>query len=90
MGVPDWLTLLTLPAFLAPIPPIRPEPPRRVPDWFPAFIMGTTVFLMVAPMIAIWGFHRPEKSFRAACEASGGQVVPTSLAGDGPRRCRHR
>lgn len=85
MSVPDWLPLL---AFLAPMPPIRPEPPRRMPEWFPAFIMGMTVFIMVAPMIAIWGFHRPEKSFRSVCEAAGGRVVAGSLAGDGPPRCR--
>lgn len=87
MSALDGLLLL---AFLAPPTPIRPEPPRRVPGWFPAFIMGATVFLMVAPMIAIWGFHRPEKPFRDACEASGGRVVPASLAGDGPPRCRRR
>lgn len=87
MSAPDWLPLL---AFLAPMPPIRPEPPSppRMPDWFPAFLMGMTVFIMVAPMIAIWGFHRPEKSFQAACKAAGGEIVHTSLAGDGPLRCR--
>ncbi|PXW53474.1 hypothetical protein [Methylobacterium sp. B4] len=85
MSVPDWLPLL---AFQAPLPPIRPEPPRRMPEWFPAFIMGMTVFIMVAPIIAIWGFHRPEKPFRSVCEAAGGRVVPGSLAGDGPPRCR--
>ncbi len=87
MSAPDWLPLL---AFLAPMPPIRPEPPSppRMPEWFPAFLMGMTVFIMVAPMIAIWGFHRPEKTFQSTCEAAGGQVVRASLAGDGPPRCR--
>ncbi|MBD8906575.1 hypothetical protein [Methylorubrum zatmanii] len=86
MSVPDWLPLL---AFLAPMPPIRPEPPPRgAPAWFPTFIMGMTVFIMVAPMIAIWSFHRPEKSFRSVCEAAGGHVVTASLSGDGPPRCR--
>ncbi|MEH3118922.1 MAG: hypothetical protein PGN25_15380 [Methylorubrum populi] len=87
MSAPDCLPLLV---FLAPMPPIRPEPPSRprMPEWFPAFVMGMTVFIMVAPMIAIWGFHRPEKSFRSTCEAAGGRVVPASVAGDGPPRCR--
>ena len=85
MSAWDVLPLL---AFLAPLPPIRPEPPPpRMPEWFPAFIMGMTVFLMVAPMIAIWGFHRSEKSFRAVCEAAGGRVVHASLADDSAR-CR--
>jgi hypothetical protein len=83
------LDLLPLLAFLAPMPPIRPEPPssRPMPGWFPAFIMGMTVFIMVAPMIAIWGFHRSERSFRSACEAAGGQVVHASLT-DEAVRCR--
>ena len=85
MGAPDWLPIL---AFLAPLPPVRPEPPRRAPEWLPAFLMAATVFLMVAPMVAVWSFHRPEKPFRDACEAAGGRVVPASLAGDGPLRCR--
>lgn len=86
MSVLDVLPLL---AFLAPMPPIRPEPPSppRMPDWFPAFIMGMTVFIMVAPMVAIWGFHRPERSFRSTCEAAGGQVVHVSPAA-GAVRCR--
>ncbi|ACK86117.1 hypothetical protein [Methylorubrum extorquens] len=86
MSVLDVLPLL---AFLAPMPPIRPEPPSppRMPDWFPAFIMGMTVFIMVAPMVAIWGFHRSERSFRSTCEAAGGQVVHTSPADDAVR-CR--
>lgn len=86
MSAWDVLPLL---AFLAPLPPIRPEPPtpRPMPEWFPAFIMGMTVFIMVAPMVAIWSFHRPEKSFRSVCEAAGGHVVRVSLADD-VGRCR--
>ncbi|TFZ55850.1 hypothetical protein E4V01_21195 [Methylorubrum sp. Q1] len=86
MSVLDVLPLL---AFLAPMPPIRPEPPSppRMPDWFPAFIMGMTVFIMVAPMVAIWGFHRSERSFRSTCKAAGGQVVHASPADDAVR-CR--
>ena len=86
MSVLDVLPLL---AFLAPMPQIRPEPPSppRMPDWFPAFIMGMTVFIMVAPMVAIWGFHRSERSFRSTCEAAGGQVVHASSADDAVR-CR--
>jgi hypothetical protein len=49
--------------------------------------MGMTVFIMVAPMVAIWGFHRSERSFRSTCEAAGGQVVHASPADDAVR-CR--
>lgn len=78
---------LLLVAFLAPVPPIRPEPPRTPPGWLPGFFMAALVFILVAPMVAIWGFHRPEAKARIQCTASGGRLVYASGAVDGPLRC---
>lgn len=79
---------LTL-AFLAPLPPERPE--RRVPAggpaWAAALVIGSVCLMMVVPMVAIWGFHRPEGGFRARCTAAGGQVRAAGLDGSGPLRC---
>ncbi|GEO97711.1 hypothetical protein GCM10007887_00960 [Methylobacterium haplocladii] len=87
MSTLQWFPLL---AFLGPMPARRPDPPKATPDhgWVAGFLMLATVFTMVAPMIAVWGFYRPEATIRAACEASGGHLVYRSIAGDGPVRCR--
>ncbi len=77
-----------IPAFLAPMTPIRPRPPEPLPGnaWVATLIMVGLVVVMVAPMITIWSFHRPDESFRAKCEANGGHVIRVTL--DGPPRCR--
>ena len=82
------LILPTL-AFLAPLPPQRPEPPRPLPGnaWAAAVVIGGICLIMVVPMVTIWGFHRPHDAFRTRCEAGGGHVVPFSLDGRGPYRC---
>ena len=80
---------LTL-AFRAPLPPERPErppAPASGPAWAAALVIGSLCLMMVVPMVAIWGFHRPENGFRARCAALGGQVRAAGLDGSGPLRC---
>ncbi|GJD56147.1 hypothetical protein [Methylobacterium dankookense] len=79
---------LTL-AFLAPPPPERPERPAPSGGhaWAAALVIGSVCLIMVVPMVAIWGFHRPEGGFRARCAALGGQVRVAALDGSGPLRC---
>ncbi|GJD69249.1 hypothetical protein [Methylobacterium gnaphalii] len=84
MSTSTWLPLL---AFLAPIPPMRPEPERTPPGWLPGFLMAALTFILVAPMIAIWSFHRPEDALRAECAAAGGKLVYRSVSGDRPPKC---
>lgn len=85
MHAVDGLPLL---AFLAPLPPMRPKPPRAGPEWIASVIIGALVFIMVVPMIAIWSFHRPDETVRAQCRAAGGHVVFASVSGDGAPHCR--
>lgn len=89
MGGTAWLVLL---AFLAPTPSWRPEPPPPgpQPDRIAAFLMVATVFLMVAPMVTIWSFHRPRLTFERQCAAAGGRVVYRSLTNEDPPRCAMR
>ena len=37
--------------------------------------MAALAFILAAPMIAIWGFHRPEDAIRAEGAATGGKLV---------------
>ena len=89
MSAIGWIGL-TL-AFLAPPPPERPERPvpARGHAWAAALVIGSVCLMMVVPMVAIWGFHRPEGGFRARCTAAGGQVRAAGLDGSGPLRCEH-
>lgn len=76
-------------AFLAPLPPERPERPEpsNGSALAAAVVIGGLCLMMVVPMVAIWGFYRPESGFRARCAASGGQVRALFLDGSGPLRC---
>lgn len=86
-----WLPTAWLPtlAFLAPLPPMRPEPPEplRGNEWAATVVIGSVCLMMVLPMITIWSFWGPHDSFRVRCEASGGRVVQDPAAGAAPYRC---
>ena len=87
MNTLDWL-VPTL-AFLAPMPPMRPEPPKplRGSEWAATVVIGSVCLMMVLPMVTIWSFWGPHDSFRIRCEASGGHVLQDPAVGVAPFRC---
>ncbi|AWN39742.1 hypothetical protein [Methylobacterium durans] len=83
MHVLDWLGFTA--AFLAALPPGSERPPEgpmlekpggRAAGPLTAFV----ILLLISSFPVAWAMSRAEETFRATCEASGGQIIRVPLS----------
>jgi hypothetical protein len=84
----DWVGLTT--AFLAALPPPRPERPEteRSNARMACLLAGLGILMSLSTFFVAWSVHRNYDAFRARCEVFGGRVTNVPDMGL-PFRCSH-